>query len=117
MHWWATIDHYEDTGCYNDNIPLPNIVSMKKASYYKFIIKNIEPQSVNDEIKVRSRGLTCVGNVEFTLLGSDIDTTIIKELRSGNSFVSWESKGANVQNEHLQTFTQSRDTTTVEIEY
>lgn len=115
---------YEDI-CNNvkkhgDNIiyyPIPDIVLMKKTAYYKFIIKNIEPKSANDEIKVKSLDLTCFGTLDISLVGSAIDTTIIRETKSGNSYVSWESTGANVQTEYLETFTQSRDTITVEIEY
>ncbi len=115
--WFASIDHYEDIGCHINSLPLPNIVSMKKASYYKFIIKNIEPQQVNDVIEIDYRSLECNGDLIITLSGSDIDTTIIKETRSGNYFVNWESRGANINNASFQTITQSRDTATVEIDY
>jgi len=117
ISWFASIEHYEDIGCHNDIIPLPNIVSMKKASFYKFIIKNIESQSANDVIDIDYRALSCHGDLGITLMGIDIDTIIIKETRSGNNHLTWESTGANVHNESFQTLTQSRDTTSVEIEY
>lgn len=117
INWFASIEHYEDIGCHNDFIPLPDVVSMTKASYYKFIIKNIESNSVNDVISVDYRALSCHGDLGIILMGSDIDTVIIKETRSGNNYINWESSGANISNESFQTLTQSRDTTSVEIEY
>ena len=115
--WFASIDHYEDIGCNWSSIPLPNIVSMKKASYFKFKIKNIESQSANDVIEIDYRDLNCFGDSSITLMGSEIDTIIIRETRSGNHYVTWKSTGANTNNESFQTLTQSRDTTSVEIEY
>ncbi len=116
INWFASIDHYEDIGCHF-TVQLPNIVSMKKASYYKFKIKNIESQSANDVIEIDYRDLNCFGDSHITLMGSDIDTIIIRETRSGNHYVTWESTGANSNIESFQTLTQSRDTTSVEIEY
>ena len=115
--WFASIEHYEDIGCHQSYTPLPNIVSMKNASYFKFIIKNIESQSANDVIKIDYRSLSCFGDDVITLMGSDIDTILIRETRSGNNFVTWRSTGANSNIESFQILTQSRDTTSVEIEY
>ena len=78
---------------------------------------NIESQLAKDVIKIDYRALTCFGDSHITLMGSDIDTILIRETRSGNNYVTWESTGANANIESFQTLTQSRDTTSVEIEY
>lgn len=97
---------------------IPETILLRKAAYYKFIVKNIEPQSENDFISIIYFAFDCHNNTrEISLAGSDIDTMIVRETNPGAYSVLWESTGANQDQEWIYTSTQSNDTTAVEIEY
>ena len=94
-------------------------IPMDFECYIQFEIKNEEPRSYQDIIKIQYSGIRCGLSYEhLTLYGAEIDTTIICSANPQSpTRIDIESFGANPFNIFYSKHVISRDTTIVNILY
>jgi hypothetical protein len=96
---------------YFDEFP-PDVIEMEFECYFQFEIKNDEPFSEADNIKITYSDILECGSSNFiSLNGANIDTTIIRRADPKSpSIIEVESSGANPFSKTHARIVNSRDT-------
>ena len=97
----------------------PDVIEIDFECYFQFEIKNEEPFSEADNIKVTYSDILECGSSNFiSLNGADIDTTIIRRSDPESpSIIVVESTGANPFNKTHARIVNSRDTIVFSVIY